>query len=199
MRQIRHGKCAKQGWGSYIVWAKIHVFRKTPGSSNLKWAYGIITVYYWGIRVHVCMYWGLQNNWDSPDSFQLFSSSKLVQKSVENRWANTNYFAISSTGINQLMWEFSNGFPVSNWYQKQLKAVSWPSIVMRMAIPVLFFSLQVFTLYLGVRAALRSFGWFVVLKIKLRERERERELERNRTVTVAVTVTLMLLHMMKVC
>jgi hypothetical protein len=30
MRQIRYGKCAKQGWGSYIAWAKIHLFHKTP-------------------------------------------------------------------------------------------------------------------------------------------------------------------------
>ena len=38
-------------------------------------------------------YWGLQNNWESSNGFQRFSSSKLVQKSVEIRCLIPNYFA----------------------------------------------------------------------------------------------------------
>ena len=37
--------------------------------------------------------WGLQNNWESSNGFQRFFSSKLVQKSVENRCSIPNYFA----------------------------------------------------------------------------------------------------------
>jgi hypothetical protein len=35
--------------------------------------------------------------WNRATVFNDFSSSKLVQKSVENRWASPNYFVISST------------------------------------------------------------------------------------------------------
>ncbi len=34
MRQIRHGKCAKQGWGAYMAWAKIYVFYKPHWTRN---------------------------------------------------------------------------------------------------------------------------------------------------------------------
>ncbi len=41
-------------------------------------------------------YCPLKNNWDSHNGFQRFSSRTLAQKSVENRWASPNYFAIGS-------------------------------------------------------------------------------------------------------
>jgi hypothetical protein len=41
----------------------------------------------------------LQNIWNFLNGFQQFSSSKLVQKSVENRWASPNYFSIRSTAV----------------------------------------------------------------------------------------------------
>jgi hypothetical protein len=49
--------------------------------------------------LHTCMYvyWGLQNNWEWSNGFQRFSSSKLVQKSVEIRRSILNYFANRST------------------------------------------------------------------------------------------------------
>ena len=44
-------------------------------------------------------YWGLQNNWESSNGFERFFSSKLVQKSVENRCSIPNYFANRSKAI----------------------------------------------------------------------------------------------------
>ncbi len=47
-------------------------------------------------------YCGLQKNWDFLNGFQRFSGTKLVQKSVENRWAssqlicNQQYVSMSS-------------------------------------------------------------------------------------------------------
>ncbi len=43
--------------------------------------------------VILCKYWGLQNNWESRTVFNDFSSSKLVQISVEIRCSIPNYFA----------------------------------------------------------------------------------------------------------
>ncbi len=39
----------------------------------------------------------IAKNWDFLSGFQQFSSSKLVLKSVEKRWASPKYFAIGST------------------------------------------------------------------------------------------------------
>ncbi len=41
----------------------------------------------------------MQNNWESSNGFERFSSSKLVQKSVEIRWSIPNYFANRSSII----------------------------------------------------------------------------------------------------
>ncbi len=41
-------------------------------------------------------YCRFQNNWDFIHGFQLFSSSKLVLKSVGNRWTSPNDFAIGN-------------------------------------------------------------------------------------------------------
>ncbi len=55
-------------------------------------------VYKYAYYMYIHIDRGLQNNWESSYGFQWFSSSELVQKSVENhRWASPNYFAIGST------------------------------------------------------------------------------------------------------
>ncbi len=55
MRHIRPGKCAKQWWGSYIVWAKI-LFYIRPQCLK-KWAYGTMMIYMCmrSACMHVCV------------------------------------------------------------------------------------------------------------------------------------------------
>ncbi len=82
----------------------------------------------------------LENRWNHDNGRQLFWEwqygklyNKIAKKKKHEKLVCRHYRHSHNNwgSVTRLF----NGFPVVSWYYKPLKAVSWPSIVMRMAVP----------------------------------------------------------------